>query len=127
MNEHETTIVEVTPARGKVITDVKIHEEHTLMIRFDDGSLLELEDDLQMCCEYRWMSTDDALGYFTGSVFLGAHVSGEDYDENHDADTEFLIVSTSLGEFTVVNYNQHNGYYGGFDIRARYTPGHSKA
>jgi hypothetical protein len=34
--------------------------------------------------------------------------SGEDHD------IAFLLVQTSDGVFTMVNHNEHNGYYGGF-------------
>lgn len=92
-----------------------------LQIKFRDGTLT-LFDDGQSCCEARYMSTDDPLVDFVGAEFRGAEVrpgpgEGSDYDCH---DTEFLIVHTSEGDFTVVNHNEHNGYYGGFWIRASF-------
>lgn len=39
------------------------------------------------------------------------------------AESQFLMIRTSLGVFTVVNYNEHNGYYGGFALRATISQG----
>ena len=37
-------------------------------------------------------------------------------DEYGDHEVQFLLVNTSIGTFTVASHNEHNGYYGGFDI-----------
>jgi hypothetical protein len=34
-------------------------------------------------------------------------------------ETQFLIVDTTKGSFTIVNHNEHNGYYGGFGLVAQ--------
>jgi len=106
-------------AINKVISGLEITESW-LIIAFDDGTGIKLSDEGQSCCEQRWMHTDDKLEDFIGAVYLGAHIAdGESgqgfYDEVQES--QFLIISTSIGEFTIVNYNEHNGYYGGFAIR----------
>ena len=45
-----------------------------------------------------------------------SHVYEEDDKERKDC--QFLIITTSKGQFTVANYNEHNGYYGGFALIA---------
>jgi hypothetical protein len=37
---------------------------------------------------------------------------------NHDL--AFLIVTTSLGSFTVANHSEHNGYYGAFELSCKW-------
>ena len=113
-------------ALNKEIKSLEIHSENwrdSLNITFVDNSKLELYDDGQSCCEQRYMSTDDDLDYYIGSTLLGAEIKEgpyieDKYGEHHEQ--EFLIIKTSLGEFTIVNHNEHNGYYGGFSVKARY-------
>ena len=108
-------------AMGKTIKSVAMkHDE--LRFRFEDGTGIALRDEGQSCCESRYMSTDDDLEAFVGATLGSAEVRPgpsveKDYGECHD--TEFLVVETSLGSFTCVTHNEHNGYYGGFSVRAR--------
>lgn len=105
---------------NREIKDLQISED-ALTFTFEDGSKMQLFDDGQSCCEHRYMNTDDDLTQFIGSKLTGAEVreGGHSEGEYNSIDSEFLIVNTSKGSFTVVNYNDHNGYYGGFSIRAR--------
>jgi hypothetical protein len=107
---------------GKIIRDIKIDNER-LTLTFDDGALI-LTDNGQSCCEYRFMSTDDPIDYYKGLVFMGAEVADGPDEPNEwgEHETQFLIVNTALGSFTVVNHNEHNGYYGGFSIEASFEP-----
>lgn len=108
-------------AANKKIKSIACGSEELVLI-FTDGTNLVFLDQGQNCCEKRYMECDDDLGAFRGTTFLGAEVrSGPStthgsYDE--PTERQFLIVRTSAGEFTVANYNEHNGYYGGFDVRA---------
>jgi hypothetical protein len=112
----------VVEALGKTITYVGI-EENELRFRFDDASELDLFDDGQSCCEHRYMNTDDDLAYFVGAVFQGVRVQDGGYEQDDDygdcVESQFLLVDTNKGTFTVANYNSHNGYYGGFWIVAK--------
>ena len=120
---------------GRTITNIRIEvddegrKEDSLLIEFEpdeeepvpEPGLLRLYDGGQQCCEYRYMNTDDPLEYFIQSTFLGVDVRDVSgwYDGIWGTECAFLIVSTSLGEFTVANYNEHNGYYGGFSLTAQ--------
>lgn len=105
----------------KEIKDLGI-VDNALLFTFADDSKMKLFDDGQSCCESRHMNTDDDLSYYIGAALQGAEVrEGPNKDEDdwgEVVESEFLIVSTSKGQLTVVNYNAHNGYYGGFLIRA---------
>ena len=111
---------------GKIIVALAIVERedspfNELLFTFENGSKMKLFDDGQSCCESRYMNTDDNLADFIGASLQGAEVraaEAEIGDYGDAKESEFLIVSTSIGQFTVVNYNEHNGYYGGFLIRA---------
>jgi hypothetical protein len=108
-------------AMGKTISELWLGEEDdALHFRFTDDSNLRLFDDGQSCCESRYMRTDDSLADFVGAVLLGAEVRDGPTleDEWGEHETQFLIVKTSEGEFTMTSHNEHNGYYGGFLIRA---------
>lgn len=55
--------------------------------------------------------------YFVGARWLGVEErDGPDMEGGEVHETKFIIVRTSKGEFTVVNHNEHNGYYGGFSL-----------
>lgn len=105
---------------GKVITALDIDEER-LLFTFADGNKMKLFDDGQDCCEQRYMHTDDNIQDFVGAILQGAEVRDgpEEISEwEEPIESAFLIISTSIGQFTVVNYNEHNGHYGGFCICA---------
>jgi hypothetical protein len=99
-------------------------ETETLSIKFEgcSGKLL-IWDNGQSCCETRYMSTDDLLPTFTGAKLVGFEVvDGPDIeDEYGDAHEQmFVKLETTMGTITLVTHNEHNGYYGGFDIESRW-------
>lgn len=105
--------------KDKEIKDLGI-VDNALLFTFTDDTRMKLFDDGQSCCESRWMHTDDKLSDFIGATLQGADMrEGPTTDEDGEPkESQFLIVSTSKGQFTAVNYNAHNGYYGGFWIVA---------
>jgi hypothetical protein len=111
---------------GKIIAHLEIttlfHDDGGLIFIFTDNTRMVLFDNGRCCCESRYMITDDVLSDFIGSVFFGIEISrgpDEKLEYGEYQESEFLMVRTSKGTFTVVTYNEHNGYYGGFDICAR--------
>jgi hypothetical protein len=106
-------------AFGKKLTSIEC--ENALLLRFEDGTGIMLVDEGQSCCESRYMSTDDDLNYFVGAELTGAELAdGPDEGGEDDChETQFLKITTSKGVFTMVNHNEHNGYYGGFWIWAK--------
>jgi hypothetical protein len=105
---------------------VKEYEHDGLLLGFADGTGIELWDDGQSCCEDRYMHTDDALTEFVGTTFLGAEErEAPDVDDDTYGvhEVAFLVVKTSLGDFTIETHNEHNGYYGGFYLIAEQTLG----
>lgn len=105
-------------AQNKVIQKLYLKDD-ALHFVFDDGYHIKLWDDGQSCCEDRYMRTDDELNDFIGSTLLDAAIKeGPEIEEKYDVhETEFLIIKTSIGEFTMTSHNEHNGYYGDFWIR----------
>lgn len=106
--------------KDKEIADLGI-DDNALTFIFVDGYQMKLFDGGQTCCENRFMHTDDDLSFFIGSKLTEAETrpGPEKNVEYGDVEeSEFLIVTTTKGQFTIVNYNEHNGYYGGFLIRA---------
>ena len=109
-------------AMGKTIAGLTLGADDALHFVFDDGSKMKLFDDGQSCCESRYMRTDDNLAEFVGAKLLGAEIKGappvKDDDDYGEHEVEFLEVQTDRGVFTMTSHNEHNGYYGGFSIRA---------
>lgn len=112
---NEETVAAHKSAVGKKIASLDV-EDNKLKIVFEDGSGIQIYDDGQSCCERRYMNCDDNLEGFVGAEFIEARIAdGDTTREDYETkESQFLIVKTSLGEFTVANYNEHNGYYGGF-------------
>lgn len=100
--------------------------DNEIVLSFPMGMKLRLRDEGQNCCEMRYMTCDDNLTHFIGATFLGYEVREVDTPGEEDEggfvdyyhDEHVLLINTSLGAFTVVNHNEHNGYYGGFSITA---------
>lgn len=110
-------------ALGKKISNVQIIDNE-LVFKFEDGSDLAIYDNGQSCCEHRWMHSDDNLGYYSGAILQDMSVRDGGYEEDDEGygdctESQFLVVDTDKGSFTVANYNEHNGYYGGFWLTAR--------
>jgi hypothetical protein len=108
--------------KGMVIRDAVVDED-SITLKFDFGKLT-LRDNMQHCYENRYMSTDDDIKLLIGSRFVcyevkdGPDVSEDDEYEVHD--TQFLEIQTDSGFVTLVNHNEHNGYYGGFSIEEQW-------
>lgn len=120
ISRHESSVRAFANSVGKTISEIEIMDNELLFL-FSDGSKIKLFDGWQSCCEHRYMDTDDSLDDFVGSTLQGATVQAGPTDQKSSTrvdESAFLIVSTSKGQFTMVNYNEHNGNYGGFSIRA---------
>jgi hypothetical protein len=105
---------------GKKISDLHI-QDNEIIITFDDKSKLKIFDDGQSCCESRYMSTDDDLTQFKEATLRDVELLDCKSDDDGDYgshDIQFLRVSTDKGDFRLASHNEHNGYYGGFSIRA---------
>jgi hypothetical protein len=110
----------IAPCLGEKIESVEVNDKDCT-IRMQNGAGCTLYDDGQNCCEHRHMSCDDDLAAFVGSTLIDIEIApGPELegggDEYHDS--EFLRLKTSDGVITIVNHNEHNGYYGGFYIVA---------
>ena len=104
--------------------EVVTQEDDELLVRFVGGGLLRIWDGGQSCCENRYMTTDDELDTFVGAkvVSLDA-VDGPDVEAQYDGDYHqqmFVKLETTAGTITMVTHNEHNGYYGGFDVAVKW-------
>ena len=118
---NESSVAALKESAGKEIATLDIDEER-LLFTFTDGTAMKLYDNGQYCCEKRYMHTDDRLGDFIGAQFRKAEVRDgptEIMEWGEPKESQFLLITTSIGQFTVVNYNEHNGYYGGFALEAK--------
>lgn len=124
LSGNEDSVAAFTAALGKTIAALRLGDDDALHFEFNDGSRLRITDEGQSCCEKRYMRTDDDLFYYVGATLLGAEIKqGPDMpDEYVEHNVQFLEVNTSRGVFTMSNHNEHNGYYGGFSIRAAVEP-----
>ncbi len=91
-----------------------------LDIDFEGGGRLRLWDDGRSCCEHRYMSAEDDLAGCVGGKLVGIELrDGPHPEEEGDVhECEFLHVITDRMTAVISNHNEHNGYYGGFCIRA---------
>jgi hypothetical protein len=102
---------------GRGIKDAKITDEE-LVLTFLDGTEISIWDNGQSCCEHRYMTTDDdvrsLVGHNLARIEAKEGPDGEGGDECHEQ--VFVEVGTDKGFITIVNHNEHNGYYGGFGL-----------
>src|SRR5262249_17241123 len=89
-----------------------------VQVRMADGSGVSLYDDGQLCCESRYMRSDDKPEDFVGAVLRNIELRDalnveSEWDEH---EVQFLVLVTDRGNYTVSSHNEHNGYYGGFAI-----------
>jgi hypothetical protein len=103
---------------GKKIVSAEIIDE-TIRLVFDDKTGLRLWDNGQSCCEHRFMTTDDDLSTLVGAKLQRLDLkNAPDLDDNGWSvhEIQFLEIGTDKGFVTIVNHNDHNGYYGGFSL-----------
>lgn len=109
----------VIESLGKVITGIRVGDGG-MVIELEDKTTLDVSDHGQNCCESRYMTCDDDLQYHVGAMLNGLEIAGSEdrsnsnYGDCHDI--EFLCIHTTKGTITVANHNEHNGYYGGFNV-----------
>lgn len=115
------TVEALRDAIGATIQNAWIGDNR-LQIQFTDGRKLIVYDDGQSCCETRYMSTDDELSSLSGEVFVGLEKKSAPNisDEYGEHEVEFLDIITNRSRAQIANHNEHNGYYGGFWIAARW-------
>lgn len=99
-------------------------DDEGIRIEFEDETKLYIWDDRLPCCESRFMRTDDDLSSFVGAEFIGAEVrDGPTTKSEYTIDEiQFLVIHTDRGDITMSSHNDHNGYYGGFDIYSGWEP-----
>ena len=118
------TVEAVKGSLSKIITALELADDN-LVLTFEDSSKLKLWDGGQICCEGRYMRTDDNLSDYVGGQLLDIELrdAPEQEDESGEVhEVQFFAVKTSKGMFVMSNHNEHNGYYGGFDIEAEVSP-----
>ena len=97
-----------------------------LRISFENSPDIIIFDDGQSCCENRFMSTDDDIQSLISSELLKIIAKDGPTEEKGEEDycsevheTCFVEIATTQGHITLVTHNEHNGYYGGFDLVVR--------
>ena len=118
---NEESVKALKSCFGKEISGLTLGSDDALHFTFSDGSKVAALDDGQSCCESRYMRTDDNLEDFIGAIFVAAELKDapDMEDEYGDHEVQFLEIMTSKGALTMASHNEHNGYYGGFNIKFR--------
>jgi hypothetical protein len=116
---------------GRDILDLKLENNVITIVlsgsypHWDCPHVIKIWDSKQLCCESRWISTDDDLSTLIGANLYkierkkaqAQHCIDRDDDEDDVGDDPAILeIQTNKGFVTFVTHNVHNGYYGGFDI-----------
>lgn len=115
---------------GSVITKVElikdkerrwslaIPPDESFMMHFQNGERIIIVDDGQDCCESRYMTTDDDIQSLVGHALVS--ISGKEAQATEGDwlvhEIVFVEIQTTGGFITLVNHNDHNGYYSGFQM-----------
>ena len=122
LSGNEESVSAIRSSLNKTISLVYLDDDSQLKFKFSDGTSLTIWDDGQCCCEARYMRTDDILTEFIGATLLyfelkdAPSTQDREWDDVHEI--QFLDVKTDKGVFQIASHNEHNGYYGGFWIKA---------
>lgn len=102
---------------GKVINRIVLGTGDGVIIWFEDGSQLKIIDE-QDCCEERYFNTDDNEYLLQGEIFTGFEIKECDTVENEygQLECQFLYINTDKDRSCIKCYNDHNGYYSGFNL-----------
>lgn len=103
---------------GKTIKSAAMDDDR-FKVSFEDGVEIEIWDNGQSCCESRYMRTDDNPADLVGGVLTEIKTKpGPDSIDEHGYEHKivFLEILTDKGSIVFSNHNEHNGYYGGFEL-----------
>lgn len=102
---------------GNKILEVKMADEK-LTLKLSNDKVIYIWDNGQSCCESRYMTTDDNINSLVGHTLtrIEAKEGPNKEDEYGDHEQVFVEIGTDIGFITIVNHNEHNGYYGGFGL-----------
>lgn len=94
--------------------------EQQIIFDFSPHGVICLWDE-QDCCESRYTSSDDNLSHYEDSHFLGYEIrDAPNVDCEYEYhEVQFFVIKTDRGNITFHNHNEHNGYYGGFYLKAK--------
>ena len=106
---------------GKTVASLALNS-NALSLVCGDGTKATIADQGHQCCERRYMRTDDDLSDLVGAELRSAEIRDTvdlDDPDGESHQVQFLVLQTSKGDLTLANHNEHNGYYGGFDVELR--------
>jgi hypothetical protein len=102
---------------GREIKGVAL-ERQSLILEFTDGTALTIWDDGQSCCESRYVTCDDDINCLIGGKFHSVILKEADDIPTSDIhEICFVDVWTDRSVITLCTHNEHNGYYGGFNLK----------
>lgn len=92
----------------------------SFVLRLASGFKIVIVDAGQSCCEHRHLHTSDVVSSLVGETLVSIRVDsvGCIDDSGEDHEVAFLKVSTNRDSITLETHVEHNGYYGGFCLRA---------
>ena len=120
-DEDKTKKMWTEELQDQVLESIELDDLDALRFKVN-GSTYYLYDDGQCCCENRYMTCHDDLTSFTGGTLLGVRVAEGPSSEGEWGDcheVQFLRLYTSKGVIVCETHNEHNGYYGGFNVRLK--------
>lgn len=113
--------IDVTQFFGRKILKAEFVDDK-LSLYFENGKAIKIYDDGQSCCEDRYMRTDDDVQWLVGKVLKDMNIkeapSQKTEGDYGDHEVQFFEIETNEGCITFSSHNEHNGYYGGFAIKA---------
>jgi len=108
---------------GKTITGCEwVDGDKALRIHFDDVSTIDILDEGDECCEHRYMNSDDNPIDLIGGILCKIEVKDTKITEGEYGDSHeicFVEISTHNEHIVLRTHNEHNGYYGGFNLCIR--------
>lgn len=105
---------------GKTIQNAWMDKEsNRFFIIFCDALKIFINDQGQSCCEHRYMTCDDNPLDLVGKKLTEVKVKNLIRDDGSDDSHEIAFLEIIAGDASVnfATHNEHNGYYGGFDLK----------
>ncbi len=111
---------------GKAIKNTIFNKRKNKIFLYFDNLVLQISDDMQICCEYRYITMDDDISDLIGDslkeiIVKPAEATIPDESigiEIHE--TMFVEIATNKNSIVFCTHNEHNGYYGGFNLNLEF-------
>lgn len=107
----------------KMVVDARLDDtgEYKIILTLETGEVVVIYDDGQSCCESRYITVPEGeVRDLNGGRLIALIIKHSENNETSEwgdiHEVDFVEIVTDRHHLTFCTHNEHNGYYGGFNL-----------